>query len=81
MYVFSSLLQAWSLPILQPPSPCRVPSWGFSFSFLGLDPLWAPDCWLLSPSSQLAGCHPIETLVRDILAYDNSNLAGTSHVP
>ena len=64
-----SLSQVWSLPILLPPSPCRVPSWGSSSFSLGLAPLWALVCWLLCPSRRLAGCHPTETLVRDEKAY------------
>lgn len=59
------LLQVWSLPILQPLSQCRVPSWASSFSSLGLAPFLAPVFWLLSPSRRLAGCHPTKTLVRD----------------
>lgn len=59
------LLQVWSLLILQPPSPCRAPSWASSFSSLGSAPSWALVCWPLSPSRVLAGCPPTKTLVRD----------------
>lgn len=59
------LLQVWNLRILQPPSPCRVPSWGSSSLSPGLAPLWATVYWQLSPSRQLVGCHPTKTSVRD----------------